>query len=257
MILHGIELYLMVLHCILWYWIVSYGIALVLHGISLYCMVLHGIARCCIVLYGIALYHINSYDIAWYCIVPLLASARGLYLARHLSTLSNCWQLLPYFGSLTPSRPNPTSHLPGAAAGSLVLWTFLLQLHCNVIHTFLPLAPACSEVFPTKNQPFWEFSTQFVLTIRAMVCHSLYHLQHCNMPFLHIFHGTGSSCRRGLSLSSSKKRVLNVELETYKLRVKSLKVKPIKIWRLILLILEILKSSRWPRQKSMSSTRSS
>ena len=51
MILHGIELYLMALHYILWYWIVSYGIALVLHGISLYCMVLHGIARCCIVLY--------------------------------------------------------------------------------------------------------------------------------------------------------------------------------------------------------------
>ena len=70
--------------------ILSYGIALVLHGISLYCMVLHGIARCCIVWYGIALYRIKSYGIAWYCIVPLLASARGLYLARHLFTLLNC-----------------------------------------------------------------------------------------------------------------------------------------------------------------------
>ena len=74
---HGIVWYCMELNCILWYCIVSYGIALVLHGI----------ARCCIVLYGIALYHINSYGIAWYCIVPLLASARGLYLARHLFTL--------------------------------------------------------------------------------------------------------------------------------------------------------------------------
>ena len=48
MILHGIELYLMVLHwCILWYCIgISYGIALVLHGI----------ARCCIVLYSIVLH---------------------------------------------------------------------------------------------------------------------------------------------------------------------------------------------------------
>ena len=59
----------MELDCILWYCIVSYGIALVLHGISLYCMVLHGIARCCIVLDGIALYRIKSYGIAWYCMV--------------------------------------------------------------------------------------------------------------------------------------------------------------------------------------------
>ena len=65
----------------------TFGIALVLHGISLYCMVLHSIAWCCIVLYCISLYHIKSYDIARYCIVPLLASARGLYLARHLFTL--------------------------------------------------------------------------------------------------------------------------------------------------------------------------
>ena len=46
----------MELNCILWFCIVSYGNALVLHGISLYCMVLHDIARCCIVWYGIALY---------------------------------------------------------------------------------------------------------------------------------------------------------------------------------------------------------
>ena len=79
----------MELNCILWYCIVSYGNALVLHGISLYCMVLqdvalygtvlhcivlnlmvlHGIARCCIVLDGIALYRIKSYGIAWYCMV--------------------------------------------------------------------------------------------------------------------------------------------------------------------------------------------
>ena len=54
MVLHGIVLYLTVLHCC----IVVY---MVLHGIVLYLTVLHGIA--------------------------LLASARGLYLARHLSTL--------------------------------------------------------------------------------------------------------------------------------------------------------------------------
>ena len=38
----------MELNCFLWYCNVSYGNALVLHGISLYCMVLHGSARCCI-----------------------------------------------------------------------------------------------------------------------------------------------------------------------------------------------------------------
>ena len=54
MVLHGIVLYLTVLHCC----IVVY---MVLHGIVLYLTVLHGIA--------------------------LLASARRLYLARHLSTL--------------------------------------------------------------------------------------------------------------------------------------------------------------------------
>ena len=41
----------MVLHCILWYCIVSYGNALVLHGISLYCMVLQDVA-----LYGTVLH---------------------------------------------------------------------------------------------------------------------------------------------------------------------------------------------------------
>ena len=51
---HGIVWYCMILHCILWY-------CIVLHVIALYRMVLHGIV--------------------------LLASARGLYLARHLSTL--------------------------------------------------------------------------------------------------------------------------------------------------------------------------
>ena len=50
--------------CILWY-------CIVLHVIALYCMVLHGIVLYLTVLHGIA----------------LLASARGLYLARHLSTL--------------------------------------------------------------------------------------------------------------------------------------------------------------------------
>ena len=57
----------MELNCILWYCIVSYGIALVLHGISLYCMVLQDVAlygtvlHCIVlnlmVLHGIALYH--------------------------------------------------------------------------------------------------------------------------------------------------------------------------------------------------------
>ena len=66
---HGIELYLIVLHCVLWYCI----------GIAWYCI---GIAWYCMVLQDIALYCTVSF-----CIVPLLASARGLYLARHLSTL--------------------------------------------------------------------------------------------------------------------------------------------------------------------------
>ena len=41
MVLHGIEFYLMVLHCILLYCI---GIELYCIGIAWYCMVLHGIA---------------------------------------------------------------------------------------------------------------------------------------------------------------------------------------------------------------------
>ena len=57
MVLHGIALYLMVSHSF--------------HVIPLYHMVLHGIVLYLTVLHGIA----------------LLASARGLYLARHLSTL--------------------------------------------------------------------------------------------------------------------------------------------------------------------------
>ena len=44
-------------------------------------MVLHSFACHCIVLYGIVLYLTVLHGIA------LLASARGLYLARHLSTL--------------------------------------------------------------------------------------------------------------------------------------------------------------------------
>ena len=63
---HGIIWYCMELLCILWY-------CIVLHVIALYCMVLHGIVLYLTVLHGIA----------------LLASARGLYLARHLSTLCN------------------------------------------------------------------------------------------------------------------------------------------------------------------------
>ena len=57
MVLHGIALYLMVSHSF--------------HVIPLYHMVLHGIVLYLTVLHGIR----------------LLGSARGLYLARHLSTL--------------------------------------------------------------------------------------------------------------------------------------------------------------------------
>ena len=60
-VLHGIVWYYMELLCILWYRIVFMLNRMVLHGIVLYLTVLHGIA--------------------------LLALARGLYLARHLSTL--------------------------------------------------------------------------------------------------------------------------------------------------------------------------
>ena len=63
-VLHGIVSYCMELLCILWYRIVFMSIVW-------YCMVLYYILRYCMVLHGIA----------------LLASARGLYLARHLSTL--------------------------------------------------------------------------------------------------------------------------------------------------------------------------
>ena len=69
-----------VLHGIVWYFIVLHTIALyhiVLLDIALYCMVTHCIVLNLTVLHGIA----------WYCIVPLLASARGLYIARHLYTL--------------------------------------------------------------------------------------------------------------------------------------------------------------------------
>ena len=64
-------------HCIAWHRMVLHGIALYLmvshsfHVIPLYRMVLHGIVLYLTVLHGIA----------------LLASARGLYLARYLSTL--------------------------------------------------------------------------------------------------------------------------------------------------------------------------
>ena len=61
---HGIVWYCMVLLCILWY-------CIVLHVIALYRMVFYGIVLYLTVLHGIA----------------LLASARRLYLARHLSTL--------------------------------------------------------------------------------------------------------------------------------------------------------------------------
>ena len=65
-------------HCIAWHRMVLHGISLYLmvshsfHVIPLYRMVLHGIVLYLTVLHGIA----------------LLASARGLYLARHLFTLS-------------------------------------------------------------------------------------------------------------------------------------------------------------------------
>ena len=64
-------------HCIAWHRMVLHGISLYLmvshsfHVIPLYRMVLHGIVLYLTVLHGIA----------------LLGSARGLYLARHLSTL--------------------------------------------------------------------------------------------------------------------------------------------------------------------------
>ena len=66
-------------HCIAWHRMVLHGIALYLmvshsfHVIPLYRMALHGIVLYLTVLHGIA----------------LLGSARGLYLARHLSTLSD------------------------------------------------------------------------------------------------------------------------------------------------------------------------
>ena len=47
----------MELNCILWYCIVSYGNALVLHGISLYCMVLQDVA-----LYGTVLHCMITYE---------------------------------------------------------------------------------------------------------------------------------------------------------------------------------------------------
>ena len=65
LVLRGIVWYCMELLYILWY-------RIVLHVIALYRMVSHGIVLYLTVLHGIA----------------LLGSARGLYLARHLSTLS-------------------------------------------------------------------------------------------------------------------------------------------------------------------------
>ena len=77
-VLHGIVSYCMELLCILWYRIVFMSIVW-------YCMVLYYILRYCMVLHGIA----------------LLASARGLYLARHLSTL--CYHNQTHFW---PGIPN-------------------------------------------------------------------------------------------------------------------------------------------------------
>ena len=63
-------------HCIAWH-------RIVLHGIALYLMVSHSFHVDRMVLHGIVLYLTVLHGIA------LLASARGLYLARHLSTLYN------------------------------------------------------------------------------------------------------------------------------------------------------------------------
>ena len=95
MILHWTEVYLIVLHFLLWYCVVSYGIAFslkVLHfllwycifsyGIALYlmvlhwyCMVFHCIACYCKMLHCILGYHIVSYTILRYCIVVFGARA--------------------------------------------------------------------------------------------------------------------------------------------------------------------------------------
>ena len=62
-------------HCIAWH-------RIVLHGIALYLMVSHSFHVDRMVLHGIVLYLTVLHGIA------LLASAHGLYLARHLSILS-------------------------------------------------------------------------------------------------------------------------------------------------------------------------
>ena len=66
-----------------------------------YCIALYCIALYCIVLHCIALYRVIYYGILW-CPIPLLAiallaSARGLCLARHL---------------FTSSHPSPQSKIP-------------------------------------------------------------------------------------------------------------------------------------------------
>ena len=81
-VLHGIVSYCMELLCILWYRIVFMSIVW-------YCMVLYYILRYCMVLHGIA----------------LLASARGLYLARHLTTL----YIFLYLTESTMCFSQPTS----------------------------------------------------------------------------------------------------------------------------------------------------
>ena len=82
-------MYRMSLHCIVWYCIVLYYVCvwycMEMLFILWYCIVLHVIALYCMVLHGIVLYLTVLHGIA------LLASARGLYLARHLSTL---WDII-------------------------------------------------------------------------------------------------------------------------------------------------------------------
>ena len=56
-ILHGIELYLLVLHCILWYYIGIAWHCMLLQDVALYCTVSHCIVLNFTVLHGIALYH--------------------------------------------------------------------------------------------------------------------------------------------------------------------------------------------------------
>ena len=91
MLLYGIAWNCIILQCIVWYcmaWhcFVWYQYCILLYSISLYCMPLHCIVWYWMVLHDIVWYRIVSYQIIRYCMVlhlPLLASARGLYLARH------------------------------------------------------------------------------------------------------------------------------------------------------------------------------